>query len=99
VFLGWNFDVVDKRYVEMTAQSSGVELFEPKTFTLPERMSDETRENSFYMEEFDVTAEEWARIMQGPAQFGCRPWVLSKQGAIIPKGAMKWGDGIQGLKF
>jgi hypothetical protein len=99
VFLGWNFDAVDKRYVEMTAQSGGVELFAHPQFTFFERMSDETRQNSSYMEEFDVTAEEWGRIMQGPAQFGCRQWVVSKGGAIVPNGEMKWADGIQGLKF
>lgn len=99
VFLGLNFDVVDKRYVEMTAQSGGVQLFAPKTFVLPERMSDEFRQNSPYVTKFDVTTEEWAGIIQGPAQFGCRQWEVSHGGAIVPKGQMKWTDAVQGLKF
>jgi hypothetical protein len=99
VFLGWNFDVADKRYVEMAAQSNGVELFAPQTFILPERRSDETRQNSAYFEDFDVTAEDWARIMQGPTLFGCRQFVVSKGGGTVPSGEMKWEAGVQGSKF
>jgi hypothetical protein len=99
VFLGWNFDVADTRYVEMTAQSGGVTLFAPQTFVLPVRVSDETRQNSPYSEEFDVTAEDWARIMQGPTLFGCRQFVVSKGGGTVPSGETKWEAGVQGLKF
>jgi hypothetical protein len=99
VFLGWNFDVADTRYVEMTAQSGGVVLFAPQTFVLPVRVSDETRQNSVYLEEFDVTAEDWARIMQGPTLFGCRQFVVSKRGGTVPSGETKWEAGVQGLKF
>jgi hypothetical protein len=99
VFLGWNFDVVDRRYVEMTARSGGIELFSPKTFVLREKVSDEVRENSQYMTSFDVTAEDWARIMHGPTEFGCRQWEVSKGGAVVPKGQIKWQTGVQGLKF
>jgi hypothetical protein len=98
-FVGWNYDLLANRWAEMTAQAGGVELFAPQRFTLPANVSDETRQHSPYMQQFDATGEEWARIMQGPAQFGCRPWVASKQGGVVPKGEMKWGDGIQGLKF
>ncbi len=99
VFLGWNFDVADTRYVQMAAQSGGVDIFAARIFTLPMRNADEVRENSIYMADFDVTAEDWARIMQGPTQFGCRQFVVSKGGGTVPTGEMKWGDGVQGLKF
>ena len=61
--------------------------------------ADEVRENSVYMTDFDVTAEDWARIMQGPAQFGCRQFVVSKGGGTVPSGEIKWEAGVQGLKF
>src|SRR5262249_4531076 len=99
VFLGWNFDVADRRYVEMAAQSGGLNLFGPTKFTLPMRNADEVRENSAYDTDFDVTAEDWARIMQGPTLFGCRQFVVSKGGGIVPSGEMKWEAGVQGLKF
>ena len=98
-FVGWNFDVVDRRYLKMTAQSGGVTLFDESLFILREGVSDEMRENSPYMEDFDVTAEDWARIMQGPTLFGCRQFVVSKGGGTVPSGEMKWEAGVQGLKF
>jgi hypothetical protein len=98
VFLGSNFDVANRRYVEMAAHSGGVVLFKRSAFTLLDANANETRENSPSMEELDVTAEDWARIMQGPAQFGCLPWV-EKGKAIVPNGEMKWADGVRGLKF
>ena len=99
VFLGWNFDVADTRYVEMAAQSGGLNLFGPTKFILPMNNADEVRENSVYMTDFDVTAEDWARIMQGPTLFGCRQFVVSKGGGTVPSGQMKWEGGVQGLKF
>lgn len=98
VFLGSNFDVANRRIVEMTAQSGGLKLFAPMQFTLYEANADEVRQNSAYLEKFDVTAEDWATIMQGPTLFGCRQWV-GKGKVIAPDGEMKWEAGVQGLKF
>jgi hypothetical protein len=99
VFLGWNYDLLNNRYVEMTAESGGVQLFSHFPFTVPQNTSDQVREFSPYMEDFDVTPEQWARILQGPARFGCRQWDTTSGGAIAPKGSFKWTAAVKGLKF
>jgi hypothetical protein len=99
VFLGWNYDLLNNRYVEMSAESGGVTLFSGERFTLPSNTSDQVRKFSLYMEDFDVSAEEWAKVLQGPARFGCRQWDVTPGGAIAPKGPLKWTAAVRGLKF
>jgi len=99
VFLGWNYDLLNSRYVEMTADSGGVSLFSHTPFVIRQNTSDQVREFSPYEEDFDVTPEKWAKILQGPANFGCRQWDTTSGGAIAPKGSIKWTPAVQGLKF
>lgn len=99
VFLGWNYDLLNNRYVEMSAESAGVQLFSGERFTLPANTSDQVRKFSPYVEDFDVSAEEWAKVLQGPARFGCQQWDVTPGGAIAPKGPLKWTAAVKGLKF
>lgn len=99
VFLAWNFDMANERYVEMSADSGGVQLFDRAPFVVPMRNMDEYRRSSPYIEDLDLSAEQWAKILQGPARFGCQQWDVTPGGAIARKESVKWAPAVKGLKF
>jgi hypothetical protein len=99
---GWNFDLINRRYVWMVAESGGVRIFD-RVLVLAEHKTDETWQSSgtsyadgSAMRPLKVTAEQWAQIVKGPFRFGCQ---LSENVGNPKPENPKWGPAFKGSKI
>jgi hypothetical protein len=81
---GWNLDLINRRYVWMVAESGGVRVLE-EVLRLLERNADEVKESDG--QPILMTYENWARVIRGPARFGCQ--LSERLGAPIAEN-LKW---------